>query len=89
IYEGVGWVSEEDLERSYSIYRLYNPNAETGIHHYTSDLNEIRELVACGWEFEDVAWYGLDLEKAVQDIKVKADEPVSLKQEMIGLLSKY
>lgn len=89
IYEGVGWVSEENAERSYSIYRLYNPNADTGIHHYTSDLNEIRELVAWGWEFEDVAWYGLDIEKAVQDIKVKAEEPISLKQETIGLLSKY
>ena len=89
VYEGIGWVSEEDTDRSYSIYRLYNPNAETGIHHYTSDLNEIRELVAYGWEFEDVAWYGLDLEKVAQDINLKADEPVSLKQETIGLLSKY
>ncbi len=89
IYEGIGWVSEEDSNKGYSIYRLYNPNAETGTHHYTSDLNEIRELVAWGWEFEDIAWYGLDLEKAVQDIQVKADEPISLKQETIGLLSKY
>lgn len=87
-YEGVGWVSEDE-ENGHPIYRLYNPNAETGIHHYTTDKNEVRELISWGWVDEEIAWYGLDMEKAVQNIKDKADEPISLKQETQGLLSKY
>ncbi len=39
------------------IYRLYNPNAVTGTHHYTSDKAEKDYLVSIGWRDEGISWY--------------------------------
>ena len=55
IYEGVVWnsASPEDIP----IYRLYNPNAVTGIHHYTGSIEERDWLVSLGWNYEGIAWF--------------------------------
>lgn len=38
------------------VYRLFNPNAETGTHHYTTGERERDALVNLGWRYEGVAW---------------------------------
>ena len=38
---------------------MYNPNAETGSHHYTMSVEERDGLVALGWNDEGIGWYGL------------------------------
>ncbi len=40
------------------MYRLYNPNAVTGTHHYTANYGEAMYLQNIGWSFEGVGWYG-------------------------------
>lgn len=53
------WISENagivslDLEQG-QVYRIYNPNS--GEHLFTSNHNEIRDLVNAGWKFEGGAW---------------------------------
>lgn len=37
-----------------SMYRLYNPN--TGEHFYTSSLNERDQVIAAGWQYENIGW---------------------------------
>ncbi|WP_286163363.1 InlB B-repeat-containing protein [Olsenella sp. SW781] len=64
-YEGVGWYSASDergentVEGAVELYRLYNPNASTGTHHYTLSADERDHLVSVGWKDEGVAWYGI------------------------------
>ena len=55
-YEGIGWHS--DLEKREPLYRLYNPNAITGTHHYTRDYIEAEYLDEIGWNYEGIGWYG-------------------------------
>ncbi|MBQ7707043.1 MAG: hypothetical protein IJT72_04600 [Lachnospiraceae bacterium] len=54
--EGIGWYSAPNSETP--LYRLYNPNAETGAHHFTANAGERDFLVSVGWNYEDIAWYG-------------------------------
>lgn len=44
-YEGVGWVAPSAGD---PVYRLYNPYAVTGAHHYTTDVNERQALIEAG-----------------------------------------
>ena len=55
IYEGVAWNSDGTVPQ----YRLYNPNAQTGIHHYTSSTQERDHLASLGWRTEGIGWYGM------------------------------
>ena len=64
-YEGIGWAST-DLgwanpanADGVPVYRLYNPNAQTATHHYTTDANERDYLASIGWIPEGVAWYAV------------------------------
>ena len=41
------------------MYRLYNPNADCGSHHYTNSIEERGFLVSVGWIFEDIGWFGM------------------------------
>ena len=54
-YEGIGWYSNDYKE--IPIYRLYNPNAKTGTHHYTASGIEKNYLVSQGWKYEGIAFY--------------------------------
>ena len=66
----VGWIGESIHFRSYDssggndyipIYRIFNPNAPGGDHHYTPSYQEVLERVADGWKldhFGKVAFYG-------------------------------
>lgn len=38
-------------------YRLYNPNAKSGTHHFTILASEKNNLVRAGWRYEGVAFY--------------------------------
>ena len=42
------------------MYRLYNPNAKSGAHHFTTSKEEYEWLARLGWRKEGVAWYGAD-----------------------------
>lgn len=63
-YEGVGWASvsvaweDRKTARGIPVYRVYNPNASTATHHYTTDAAEVRALQKLGWRYEGVGWYG-------------------------------
>ncbi|WP_225432899.1 excalibur calcium-binding domain-containing protein [Bifidobacterium saimiriisciurei] len=57
-YEGIGWYSS-DSNRSYPLYRQFNPRAKHGTHNYTMSRNEVRTLVRAGWRDEGIAWYGV------------------------------
>ena len=39
------------------VYRLYNPYAPGGDHHYTMSVGERDALVKAGWRSEGVGWY--------------------------------
>ena len=54
-YEGVAWNSAPDTEVPQ--YRLWNPNADLGSHHYTGSLEERRILLEAGWVDEGIGWY--------------------------------
>lgn len=41
------------------MYRLYNPNARSGSHNYTTNGSERDWLVSLGWRDEGLAWYAL------------------------------
>lgn len=60
-FEGIGWYSDDS--KSVPLYRLYNPNAvgqfEAGAHHYTSSQKERDDLIAIGWNYEGIGWYGV------------------------------
>ncbi len=59
--EGIGWYSStralESGSRQIPVYRLYNPNAKTGAHHYTTNDSERKMLIASGWKDEGIGWY--------------------------------
>ena len=60
--EGIGWYAPLDsgtwVYRPYTtpVYRLYNPNASFGDHHYTTSKAECAFLEAAGWSNEGVGW---------------------------------
>ena len=56
-YEGIAWNSAGDDKSP--LYRLYNPNAVSGAHHYTMSTEERDNLIALGWQYEGIGWYGL------------------------------
>ena len=61
VYEGIGWSAcdPDDLGASEDlvpVYRLYNPYAPGGDHHYTTDENEYNELKDEGWIQEGSTW---------------------------------
>jgi hypothetical protein len=56
-YEGIGWYSDD--AQGTPLFRLYNPNASSGAHHYTVSKSEAEMLVAAGWNDEGIAWYGV------------------------------
>ena len=56
-YEGVAWNSASPS--NIPQYRLYNPNADVGSHHYTSSTEERDMLVGLGWKLEGIGWYGM------------------------------
>ncbi|MBV7392421.1 hypothetical protein KUA55_17320 [Enterococcus sp. ALS3] len=39
------------------MYRLYNPNAKAGSHHYTLSSTERDNLVQAGWKSEGIGFY--------------------------------
>ncbi len=41
-----------------SVFRVYNPNS--GLHHYTTNGNEVASLVADGWNYEGVSFIAED-----------------------------
>ena len=65
-YEGIGWYSDDskgtnengEVVGNVKLYRLYNPNAIAGAHHYTIDKGEADVLVNAGWQAEGIGWYG-------------------------------
>ena len=56
-YEGIGWYSDD--AKGQALFRLYNPNAKAGSHHYTVNAGERDGLVRLGWRNENVGWYGV------------------------------
>ena len=60
-----GWIDEgiafhaEDSETGVPQYRLYNPNAACGAHHYTADIKERDYLITAGWRDEGIGFYAL------------------------------
>ena len=55
-YEGVAWNSGSISDLP--LYRLYNPNADCGSHHYTGSVEERDNLVEIGWIYEGIGWFG-------------------------------
>ena len=53
-FEGVCWNSGGNVPQ----FRLYNPNADCGSHHYTSSEEERDTLVSLGWNWEGIGWFG-------------------------------
>ena len=57
--EGVCWNSAED---GVPMYEFYDPKAKVRRHFYTANETERDALIANGWVFEGIAWYGKSLE---------------------------
>ncbi len=66
--DGIGWNYESiafysDDNKGVPMYRLFNPNAtgakQAGAHHYTKDEGERDYLIATGWNYEGISWYGM------------------------------
>lgn len=55
--EGIGWSS--DTQKRVPLFRLYNKNAKTASHHYTTSAGERDSLISIGWKSENVGWYGV------------------------------
>lgn len=58
--EGIGFYSVSSDQKP--LYRLFNPNALFGAHHYTDDSNEREALTSQGWKEEaslDMDWIDL------------------------------
>lgn len=63
--EGIGFYSASSDQKP--LYRLFNPNALFGAHHYTEDLHEREVLLSQGWKDEGIAWYGLNSSNPFED----------------------
>jgi surface protein len=68
-YEGVAFYSAEP-EDGIALLRQFNPNVDpeaatnnSGSHNYTTDQVENDYLVSLGWQAEDVAFYGMVVDK--------------------------
>lgn len=63
--EGVGWTATDvgwtpvREANGRPVYRLYNPNAVTGSHHFTMSVEEANALLRQGWKYEGVGWFEL------------------------------
>ena len=57
-YESVGWfmVAGSSENPPAPVYRLYNPYAPGGDHHYTMDQAEYEHLQSVGWIGEGMGW---------------------------------
>lgn len=54
------YVYDDNYEKPAAMmYRLYNPNAQSGAHHYTMSEEERDNLVSVGWKYEGIGWFGL------------------------------
>ncbi len=60
-----------------AVYRLYNPFVEVGTHLFTTDASERDGLTPLGWEYEDVALYGIDPKSAPSSDPVDPSEDPS------------
>ena len=49
----------EDEDKCIAILRLYNPY--TGEHLYTTDEDKVSVLTELGWEYEGIAFYGVEI----------------------------
>lgn len=65
IQEGEAWLmpqnsstpeSSLEIPAARMIYRLYNPNAQSGAHHFTTSLVERNRLIELGWKDEGQAF---------------------------------
>lgn len=60
VQEGYSWCAIDNLDDWFdvhtAVYRLYNPNATSGAHHYTTDAAERDALVDAGWRDEGIGW---------------------------------
>ena len=45
-----------DKNATSPLYRVYNPNAISGAHHFTANKDEYDYLVSVGWRGEGIAW---------------------------------
>lgn len=55
--EGIAFYSDDN--KGTKVYREYNPNAKTGTHNYTTNVNEHNYLISIGWKNEGIAFYGM------------------------------
>ncbi len=58
-WKDVGIVMYSSVKDGESVYRLYNPNAKVGSHHYTNSAAERDSRTALGWKDEGIGFYGL------------------------------
>ena len=56
--EGIAFYAEDE-KTGMPLYRLYNPNAASGAHHYTTSTDERDMLANTGWIKEGTGFYGL------------------------------
>ena len=56
-----------DSEDQIPVYRLYNPNAKSGAHHFTTDKAEYAWLAAQGWKEEGIAFYTSSADRLPKD----------------------
>ena len=54
LHEGASCIiNDEDKEDNGAVYRIYNPNAEGGDHHYTNSKKEAEKCVRQGWKWDN------------------------------------
>ena len=55
--EGIAWYSDD--AKGAPVYRLYNPNAKSGAHHFTISAAEQKAVKDAGWTDEGIGWFAL------------------------------
>ena len=50
-------VSNSAEDEGKPMYRLYNPDPNSGEHFYTASFTEAMHLAGLGWQYEGVAWF--------------------------------
>lgn len=50
---------KDEDENAAPVYRVYNPNAVTGSHHFTLSATERDNLIKAGWKDEGISWYSI------------------------------